>query len=84
MMGITYAMVSKDIPKDRRGVYMGIVNMMIVIPMLIQTVSFGFIIKNILGNNAVNAILFGGVFFIIAAFLALRLHIPKEDEKIVV
>ena len=84
MMGIPYAMVSKVIPEDRRGVYMGIVNMMIVIPMLIQTVSFGFIIKNILGNNAVNAILFGGVFFIIAALLALRLHIPKEDEKIVV
>ncbi|MBT8256686.1 MAG: MFS transporter [Bacteroidia bacterium] len=80
MMGIPYAMVSKVIPEERRGVYMGIVNMMIVIPMLIQTVSFGPIIKNLLGNNAVNAILFGGVFFIIAAALALRLstHVPKQ------
>ncbi len=73
MMGIPYAMVSKVIPEERRGVYMGIVNMMIVIPMLIQTVTFGPIIKNVLGNDAVNAILFGGVFFIIAALLALRL-----------
>lgn len=78
MMGIPYAMVSKVIPEDRRGVYMGIVNMMIVIPMLIQTVSFGFIIKNILGNDAINAILFGGIFFIIAAILALRLKIPED------
>ena len=73
MMGIPYAMVSKVIPEDRRGVYMGIVNMMIVIPMLIQTVTFGPIIENLLGDNAVNAILFGGVFFMIAAVLALRL-----------
>ncbi|RMB56754.1 MFS transporter [Dokdonia sinensis] len=73
MMGIPYAMVSKVIPEEKRGVYMGIVNMMIVIPMLIQTVTFGPIIKNLLGNDAVNAILFGGVFFIIAALLALRL-----------
>jgi maltose/moltooligosaccharide transporter len=73
MMGIPYAMVSKVIPEEKRGVYMGIVNMMIVIPMLIQTVTFGPIIKNVLNNDAVNAILFGGVFFIIAALLALRL-----------
>ncbi len=73
MMGIPYAMVSKVIPEEKRGVYMGIVNMMIVIPMLIQTVTFGPIIKNLLGNSAVNAILFGGVFFIIAALLALRM-----------
>jgi maltose/moltooligosaccharide transporter len=80
MMGIPYAMVSKVIPEERRGVYMGIVNMMIVIPMLIQTVTFGPIIKNWLGDNAVNAILFGGVFFIIAAILAFRLntHVPKS------
>lgn len=78
MMGIPYAMVSKVIPEERRGVYMGIVNMMIVIPMLIQTVSFGPIIENYLGNDAVNAILFGGVFFIIAAILAMRLNVPKK------
>ncbi|MDC8002994.1 MFS transporter [Aureisphaera galaxeae] len=79
MMGIPYSMVSKVIPEDRRGVYMGIVNMMIVIPMLIQTVSFGPIIKHLLGNDAVNAIIFGGVFFAIAAILALRLGGSKTE-----
>ena len=29
MMGIPYTMVSKIVPQDRRGVYMGILNMMI-------------------------------------------------------
>jgi maltose/moltooligosaccharide transporter len=77
MMGIPYTMVSKIVPQDRRGVYMGILNMMIVIPMFIQTLSFGPIYKYILGDNAVNAMLFAGVFFAISAFLASRLNVPK-------
>ncbi|MBT8258184.1 MAG: MFS transporter [Bacteroidia bacterium] len=78
MMGIPYSMVSKVIPEDRRGVYMGIVNMMIVIPMLIQTVSFGPVVKYVLNNSAINAILFGGVFFVIASLLAIRLKSSKD------
>jgi len=84
MMGIPYAMVSKVIPSDRRGVYMGIVNMMIVIPMLIQTVSFGPVIEYGLDNNPISAILFGGVFFIIAGLLAMRLKEPKSNDDEVI
>lgn len=80
MMGIPYSMVSKIVPQERRGVYMGIVNMMIVIPMGIQTITFGPIVKNLLNNSAVNAILLGGVFFIIAGLLALRLQEPKSEK----
>ncbi len=78
MMGVPYSMVSKVIPQERRGVYMGIVNMMIVIPMFIQTLSFGPIIKYLLSDNPVNAILFAGVFFIIAGLLAFRLNTSEE------
>lgn len=74
MMGIPYSMVSKIVPQDRRGVYMGILNMMIVIPMGIQTLSFGPIYKHLLGGNAINAMLFAGAFFVIAAILAQRLN----------
>jgi maltose/moltooligosaccharide transporter len=77
MMGIPYAMVSKIVPDGKRGVYMGIVNMMIVIPMFIQTITFGFIIKHFLHNSAINAIIFGGVFFAISALLAMRLNVSK-------
>ena len=80
MMGIPYSMVSKIVPQERRGVYMGILNMMIVIPMGIQTLTFGPIVKNLLDNSAINAILFGGVFFVIAGILALRLKQPKDNE----
>ena len=78
MMGIPYTMVSKIVPQDRRGVYMGILNMMIVIPMFIQTLTFGPIYKYLLGGNAINAMLFAGVFFVIAALLAFRLNETKS------
>lgn len=81
MMGIPYSMISKIVPQERRGVYMGILNMMIVIPMGIETISFGSIVKYILDNSAVNAILFGGVLFVIAGFLALRLKEPMQDKE---
>ena len=83
MMGIPYGMVSKIVPQDRRGVYMGILNMMIVIPMGIETLTFGPIFKYLLGGNAINAMLFGGVFFLIAALLATRLKVtPNQRESI--
>ncbi|MDY7395898.1 MFS transporter [Aureibaculum sp. 2210JD6-5] len=81
MMGIPYTMVSKVVPQDRRGVYMGILNMMIVIPMGIETLTFGPIYKYLLGDNAVNAMLFAGAFFFIAAVLAMRLKEPKPIEE---
>ncbi len=84
MMGIPYTMVSKIVPQDRRGVYMGILNMMIVIPMGIETLTFGFIYDYFLDNNAVNAILFGGGFFMIAAVLALRLNVAEAKKEVAV
>ena len=80
MMGIPYTMVSKIVPQDRRGVYMGILNMMIVIPMFIQTLTFGPIYKYLLGGNAINAMLFAGVFFVIAGILATRLNMNASTN----
>ena len=80
MMGIPYTMVSKVVPQERRGVYMGILNMMIVIPMGIETLTFGAIYKYLLGGSALNAMLFAGMFFIIAAVLTLRLNVSKEVD----
>ncbi len=81
MMGIPYTMVSKVVPQDRRGVYMGILNMMIVIPMGIETLTFGPIYKYLLGSNAVNAMLFAGAFFVLAAIFAMRLNEARETDS---
>ena len=78
MMGIPYLMVVKKIPKERYGVYMGIINMMIVIPMFIQTVTFGAILRNFLNNDPGNAILFAGVLLLIAAAMTTLIKSEKS------
>ncbi len=80
MMGIPYLLVVNEIPKERYGVYMGIINMMIVIPMIIQTLTFGSILQNVLGNNPQNAILFAGVMLLIAAALTLMIKNNKTSQ----
>jgi maltose/moltooligosaccharide transporter len=74
MMGIPYLMVVANIPKERYGVYMGIINMMIVIPMIFQNVSFGFILKHFLNNDPRLAITFAGVLLLIGAICTLFIN----------
>jgi maltose/moltooligosaccharide transporter len=53
--------------------------MMIVIPMILQTLSFGFISKYILGNDPGLAITFAGALLLLAALATLRI---KETHDI--
>lgn len=84
MMGVPYLMVVNDIPKERYGVYMGIINMMIVIPMILQTTTFGFILNHFLNNDPGKAISFGGVLLLVACAATLRMKkvIPAEDSVV--
>lgn len=79
MMGIPYLLVVNEIPKERYGVYMGIINMMIVVPMIFQTLSFGFVAKNILGNDPGISIAFAGILLLLAALAVLRI---KETQTV--
>ena len=80
MMGIPYLLVVDKIPKEKYGVYMGIINMMIVIPMLIQNLSFGYILKHFLNNDPGKAISFAGVFLLIAAVATLFIQSSGKKE----
>ena len=80
MMGIPYLLVVHKIPKEKYGVYMGIINMMIVIPVLIQNISFGYILKHFLNNDPGKAISFGGIFLMIAAIFTLLIQTDKSTE----
>jgi maltose/moltooligosaccharide transporter len=82
MMGIPYLMVVKEIPKERYGVYMGIINMMIVIPMLLQTVTFGYVMKHFFHNDSGKAILFAGVLLLIAALCTLFIKSEKSTGEV--
>jgi maltose/moltooligosaccharide transporter len=82
MMGIPYLMIVSEIPKEKYGVYMGIINMMIVIPMFIQTITFGYIMKHFLNNDSTNAIFFAGVLLLIAAAATLLIKSKKLTPEI--
>jgi maltose/moltooligosaccharide transporter len=84
MMGVPYLMVVNDIPKERYGVYMGIINMMIVIPMILQTITFGFISRNFLGNDPRMAIVFGGILLLIAGLttLTMKKDNPEAEDSL--
>lgn len=84
MMGIPYLMVVSKIPKERYGVYMGIINMMIVIPMFIQTTTFGFILKHFLHDDPRNAITFAGAFLLIAASFTLLIKADKPEPDVLI
>ena len=77
MMGIPYLMVVSNIPKERYGVYMGIVNMMIVIPMILQNITFGYVLKHFLNNDPGKAIALAGVLLLLAAAATLLMK-PKQ------
>jgi maltose/moltooligosaccharide transporter len=84
MMGIPYLMVVNNIPKERYGVYMGIINMMIVIPMILQNISFGYILKHYLSNDPGKAISFAGIFLLIAAAatMLIKNNKPAADTPV--
>ena len=80
MMGIPYLIIVNHIPKERYGVYMGIINMMIVIPMIFQNLTFGYILKNFLNNDARLAISFAGVLLLIGAVCTLFIQSKKVTQ----
>lgn len=82
MMGVPYIIAVAAIPRERYGVYMGIINMMIVIPMLIQTLTFGKVYHNFLGATPGNAIMFAGALLFIAALATLLIKTPKQESNL--
>ncbi len=78
-MGNPYIILARSIPPARTGVYMGIFNMFIVIPMLIFNVTFEWIYSTFLGKDARHAVMFGGAMLIIAAVMVLLVKVPKDE-----
>ena len=67
MMGSPYVILAGNIPAERTGVYMGIFNMFIVIPMLLQNITMPLYYESLLGNNPQHAIMLAGILLIVAA-----------------
>src|SRR4051794_4130645 len=80
-VGIPYLMVASMVPAKRTGVYMGILNMMIVVPMLIETVTFGWIFSHLLHNRGSNTIALAGVLMALGGIAMLWVNPPNEADE---
>ena len=67
MMGNPYIMLTGMIPPERNGVYMGIFNMFIVIPMMIESLTVPLFYKPLLGGDARAMLLVAGVLMLAGA-----------------
>ena len=66
ILSMPYAMLSNAIPGSKMGFYMGVFNFFIVIPQILVSLGLGVVMKHLLGNNPMNAVLVGGSSMVLA------------------
>ncbi|WP_292933701.1 MFS transporter [Novosphingobium sp. PASSN1] len=71
IMGNPFVILSGAVPPERTGVYMGIFNMMIVIPMLLIAATLPFYYKPLMGGDPRHVITMAGIMLMIAAVCVL-------------
>ncbi len=71
ILSMPYAILAGSLPSDKMGVYMGIFNFFIVIPQITAAAILGFLVRHLMGNEAIYALLAGGVSMFIAALLVI-------------
>jgi maltose/moltooligosaccharide transporter len=71
ILAMPYAILAGSLPPEKMGVYMGIFNFFIVIPQITAAAILGFFVKNIVGGEAIYALLLGGASLIIAGLFTL-------------
>ncbi len=81
IVGVPYMMVASMVPSNRSGVYMGILNMMIVVPMLIETLTFGWIYEHLLGSDPTKAMLLAGGLMLLGAIAMLWVKPPSDADE---
>jgi maltose/moltooligosaccharide transporter len=83
IMGNPYVILASSLPPERTGVYMGIFNMFIVIPMIIQIFTLPLYYHSWLGGNPENVIRLAGALLVCAAFAVrlVRYNAPGAIER---
>ena len=82
IMGNPYVMLAGSIPAQRVGVYMGIFNMFIVIPMMIQIFTLPLIYDRWLGGSPANVIRLAGALLLCAAVATLFVRVSGRIDTV--
>ncbi len=80
-LSMPYSILAASLPEGRIGVYMGIFNFFIVLPEIVASLAFGWVMRNLLDNNRLAAVICGGVFMLIAAGLMQLVEDPGEASN---
>ncbi|MCP9752627.1 MFS transporter [Ferruginibacter sp. HRS2-29] len=80
ILSMPYAMLSGVLPRDKVGIYMGIFNFFIVLPEIIASLGFGWLMRNVLNNDRLLAVQIGGVLMVIAAIICYLFINEKKDN----
>lgn len=80
ILSMPYAMLSGVLPRDKVGIYMGIFNFFIVLPEIIASLGFGWLMRNVLNNDRMLAVQIGGVLMIIAAIICFVFINEKKNN----
>jgi len=80
IMGNPYVLLAGCIPPERAGVYMGIFNMFIVIPMLIQMLTLPLLYDSLLGGRPENVIRLAGLLLACAAIAVCFVRSEKASS----
>ncbi|WP_223198049.1 MFS transporter [Maribacter arenosus] len=77
ILSMPYAMLSSILPANKMGYYMGVFNFFIVIPQIVAAGILGFMLKSFFQNDAIYAMIIGGVSMFLAGLLCL---IVQDNE----
>ncbi|WP_088184571.1 MFS transporter [Sphingobium sp. Z007] len=78
MMGNPYIILADSIPPARTGIYMGIFNMFIVIPMMIESLTMPLIYRPLLGGDPRHVLMLAGILMLLAAVATLAIRERPE------
>lgn len=76
VLALPYSMLMHAIPAGQKGIYMGIFNFFIVLPEILVSLGFGWVMRHFLHNDRLMAIGIGGVFLVLASGLMSQLTFP--------
>jgi maltose/moltooligosaccharide transporter len=78
-LSMPYSVLAGSLPAEHTGVYMGIFNFFIVLPEIIASLGFGWVMSHLLHNNRLAAVIAGGMFMALAAALMQRVIDPGAE-----
>jgi maltose/moltooligosaccharide transporter len=67
ILAMPYSILAGSIPLAKMGVYMGIFNLFITMPQIVNGIIGGSIVKYFYGGESIYAIVMAGVFFLMGA-----------------